>query len=223
MKSRSSMCTPAHTRSARPRPTSRRKPSTSLLSIRASAHPDAASHSGIRREAHSSLPITEFTPFWPEQDRLNVRELTNESLWLSGHSITFHGRDLFAPAAAQLAAELIDWADLGPPVLDVIRLPNLKAVQSRGGQWVGTILSVDRFGNVITNLPSRIGLSPGFAVTVAGHEIRQFRRTFGEAAPDELFVYAGSSGYYEIGINQQSAAERLGVVPGHPVLLAVSA
>jgi S-adenosylmethionine hydrolase len=163
------------------------------------------------------------TPFWPEQDRLNVRELTNESLWLSGHSITFHGRDLFAPAAAKLAAELIGWADLGPPVLDVVRLPNLKAVQGRGGQWAGTILSVDRFGNVITNLPSRIGLSPGFAVTAAGHEIRQFRRTFGEAAPDELFVYAGSSGYYEIGINQQSAAERLGVVPGHPVLLAVSA
>ena len=102
---------------------------------------------------------------------------------MSGHSITFHGRDLFAPAAAQLAAELIDWADLGPPVLDVVRLPNLKAVQGRGGQWAGTILSVDRFGNVITNLPSRIGLSPGFAVTAAGHEIRQFRRTFGEAAP----------------------------------------
>ncbi|HXE05508.1 MAG TPA: SAM-dependent chlorinase/fluorinase [Bryobacteraceae bacterium] len=163
------------------------------------------------------------SPFWREQDRLNVRELTNESLWLSDHSATFHGRDLFAPAAAKLAAELIAWADLGPPVIDVVRLPNLKAVQGQRGQWHGTVLSVDRFGNVITNLPSRIGLSHEFVFTAAGRDIRRFHRTFGEADPGEIFVYAGSSGYYEIGINQQSAAAKLGIAPGNPVLLELSA
>ena len=163
------------------------------------------------------------SPFWPEQDGLNVRELANENLWLSDRSATFHGRDLFAPAAAKLAAELVAWADLGPPVTDVVRLPHLKAVQGEEGQWRGVVLSVDRFGNVITNLDSGIGLSHEFVVTAAGHEIRRFHRAFGEADPGELFVYAGSSGYYEIGMNQVSAAARLGIAPGDPILLKLSA
>jgi S-adenosylmethionine hydrolase len=76
---------------------------------------------------------------------------------------------------------------------------------------------------VITNLPSRIGLSHEFVVTAAGREIRRFHRTFGEGGPGEIFVYAGSSGYYEIGMNQQSAAARLGIAPGNPILLELSA
>lgn len=163
------------------------------------------------------------SPFWPEQDRLNVRELANDGLWLSARSATFHGRDLFAPAAAKLAADLIAWADLGPAVTEVVRLPNLKAVQGRRNQWHGIVLSIDHFGNVITNLPSRIGLSHEFVVSAAGHEIRHFHRTFGEAASGELFVYAGSSGFYEIGMNQMSAAARLGIASGDPVLLELGA
>jgi S-adenosylmethionine hydrolase len=161
--------------------------------------------------------------FWREHERLNVRELTNENLWLREHSATFHGRDLFAPTAAKLAAGTIGWADLGPPVIDVVPLPILKAVQSQEGRWQGIVLSVDRFGNVITNLPSRIGLSPKFVMTAAGREIRRFHLTFGEAGPGEVFVYGGSSGYYEIGMNQQSAAAHLGIGPGNPILLDVSA
>jgi hypothetical protein len=153
------------------------------------------------------------------------RELQNPDLWRKPASNTFHGRDLFAPAAAKLAAGTMEWDDLGPELEGIVRLPHSKAVEERQGLWRACVQSVDHFGNVITNLPvARVPLQKAhFRLSAGGHTVDCFRQTFGEARRDELFVYAGSSGFYEIGINQESAAKILGTSPGDSIVLEIHA
>jgi S-adenosylmethionine hydrolase len=62
-----------------------------------------------------------------------------------------------------------------------------------------------------------------FRLSAGGHTVDRFRQTFGEARRDEVFVYVGSSGFYEIGINQESAAKVLGTAPGDSIILELNA
>lgn len=148
-------------------------------------------------------------------------ELSNDSLWLRNHSKTFHGRDIFAPVAAHLASGQARASDVGPPLNRPEMLPDFKPVQEGSGHWRGTVLSVDHFGNVITN----------FRSTEFGQELKgsfllenasELRGTFHGAKPGSCFVYFGSSGYLEIGMNQESAAERLNLRSASPVRLKVA-
>jgi S-adenosyl-L-methionine hydrolase (adenosine-forming) len=165
-----------------------------------------------------SLAIEETSPH-------RSRELQNPELWRRPASNTFHGRDLFAPAAAKLAAGMLQWDDLGPELEEIVRLPHSKAVEERHGFWRASVQSVDHFGNVITNLQvGRVPLQESrFRLSAGGHTVDHFRQTFGEARRDEVFVYAGSSGFYEIGINQESAAKVLGTAPGDSIILELNA
>lgn len=151
-----------------------------------------------------------------------ARELTNRALWLQEASVTFHGRDIFSAVAGALASGQARFDDVGPEMRDWVALPDIEARQTAANTWRGVLLSVDRFGNAITNFESaafgqlareRFQLRAGDAV------IDLFRRTFAEAARDEIFAYYGSSGFIEIGMNQRSAAERLGLRAGQPVTL----
>jgi S-adenosyl-L-methionine hydrolase (adenosine-forming) len=152
-----------------------------------------------------------------------VRELTNQHLWLPSPSATFQGRDLFAPAAAQLAAGNVKWEALGPHLKSCVQLPNLTPVAEFSGRWSGMVLNVDRFGNVITNF--RIGLvavdSKAFTLETNACIIQRFCRTFADSTTGEPFVYAGSSGYLEIAINRGNAASAIGVSEGDPIVLEV--
>jgi S-adenosylmethionine hydrolase len=126
-----------------------------------------------------------------------------------GH--TFHGRDLFAPAAAHLALGLPP-EGLGPevPVEDLVRLP-LKLSPGPTGE----VLTFDRFGNAITTL---LSAPLGGWVEVAGKRLRVLR-TFGEARKGEALAYLGSAGLLEIAVNRGSAREALGLREGMPVRL----
>lgn len=154
----------------------------------------------------------------------DVRELQNQHLWLPAPSNTFHGRDLFAPAAAHLASGSIHWMSVGPVVHDPITLSGIRATAEYQGRWRGMALSVDRFGNVITNLPVTLAPLGGkkFTIQTNAVAIQQFCPTFGDARTADPFVYAGSSGYFEIAINQGNAAEALGISPGDPLTLEVN-
>ena len=86
-------------------------------------------------------------------------------------------------------------------------------------------VSVDHFGNVITNLPvtlAALQLKP-FTLQTNANPIQRFCRTFAEVTDADPFIYAGSSGYFEIGMNQGSAADALGIQTGDPVTLDVNA
>jgi hypothetical protein len=153
-----------------------------------------------------------------------AREITRRGLWLEPLSATFHGRDVFAATAGAIAFGAATPEDVGPELDEIEILPELEPVETEGGVWRGRILSIDRFGNVITNFPSvRFPEIAGerFRLSIGPHEIRKFRKTFGAAAPGECFAYFGSSGYAEIGVNRQSAAETLGAAPGRHIHLRV--
>jgi S-adenosylmethionine hydrolase len=152
----------------------------------------------------------------------HVWELTNRRLWLDAVSPTFHGRDVFAPVAAALAAGKAKPKDTGWRCGDPVILESLEPAEIERGVWQGTILSVDRFGNVITNFASEgsgAALERGFRLEIGRHRVTAFHQTFGEAPPGQVFSYRGSSGYLEIAMNQRSAAERLGVGPGSSLTL----
>ncbi len=131
--------------------------------------------------------------------------VTNESLFLSEESRTFHGRDRFAPVAAALA-EGLALEEVGPAI-DGIATLNYEE-PSYGDVVRGTIVAVDRFGNVITDIQaSRIPFAP-FALHVRDLTIDRLELTYGDAAPGP-FLIVGSTGCVEISIANASAAERL--------------
>jgi S-adenosylmethionine hydrolase len=148
--------------------------------------------------------------------------LTEPRYHLSPVSATFHGRDIFAPAAAHLACG-VALEELGPsiPVSDLAVLPILMPQTQPGGGWRCTILHVDRFGNLITNF--RPHPHPhSLQVKVGEQWIEKIRRTFTDVAPGELVAYAGSNGYLEIAVREGSAAEYLSLGVGDPVQVEVA-
>jgi S-adenosylmethionine hydrolase len=124
-------------------------------------------------------------------------------------SPTFHGRDVFAVAAARLAAGAAP-ERAGPPVALAGRLPGAEAGAPR-------VVHVDAFGNLITDVPGE-RVPAGARVRVAGREA-PLARTFADVAPGELVAYVGSGGTLEIAVREGSAAERLGAGRGAPVVV----
>jgi S-adenosyl-L-methionine hydrolase (adenosine-forming) len=126
-------------------------------------------------------------------------------------SPTFHGRDVFAPAAARLAAGArLD--DLGPPVADVIR-GTAAAPRVVESAVLGEVVYIDRFGNLISNIPKDV-IRLGATITVGETTIGLVRRTFGDVAVGMPVAYVGSGGTVEIGVREGSAARALGVGVG---------
>jgi S-adenosyl-L-methionine hydrolase (adenosine-forming) len=157
--------------------------------------------------------------------RAVARELTNRNFWLDSPSSTFHGRDIFAPSAAALAAGAARPEDLGPVLSRIEILPGLEPKQIDEHLWHATILSIDRFGNAITNLKRdrfyHVSFTP-FTLQAGPQRVTAFHEAFGAAPPNVPFVYFGSSGYLEIGMNQSSAAAALELRPGDGITFRLS-
>jgi hypothetical protein len=128
-------------------------------------------------------------------------------------SRTFHGRDVFAPAAARLASGT-PLADLGPAVRDPVRLraPLLKV---EAGDLVGEVIHVDRFGTLVTNLP-REHVAPEGTVRVAGHDL-PLQATFADVPQGEPVAFIGSGGALEIAVRDGRADVVLGLSRGTEV------
>jgi len=155
--------------------------------------------------------------------------LTNQALWLDRVAHTFHGRDIFMPVAAHLAAgaeltEVGEEIDLG----ELITLPAPER-QVRDSTAEGEVLTVDRFGNVqltITGADAAgIGARPGGGVLLRSgrHQLTvPYRETFGAVPAAELVVYIDSAGLVSIAVNGGNAAQRLGLPPGARVSITAS-
>jgi S-adenosyl-L-methionine hydrolase (adenosine-forming) len=149
-----------------------------------------------------------FTPWLPGDQAV---ELAAPGYRLAHTSATFHGRDVFAPATAHLAAG-VPLDRLGPPLPEPVRLESPTPARGEDGTISGEVVYVDVFGNLITNIA---GVSGG-AVLIAGRELPP-RRTYAEAAPGELLALTGSEGELEIAVRDGSAAALLGAGAGQPV------
>ena len=125
-------------------------------------------------------------------------------------SSTFHGRDIFAPAAAKLAAGGKP-EDAGPQVVLRGRLGSPGS--DKKGRRPARVLHVDVFGNMITNIPAdRLPRGAGFRV--AGRQVAGLSETFESVAQGELLAYVGSRGLIELAIREGNAAEELGAGRG---------
>lgn len=169
-------------------------------------------------------------------------ELTAPRYRLPQVSYTFHGRDIFAAAAAHLAAG-VPITILGLPVHDPVTFPPPR-LQVTAGSVTGEVLHADHFGNVITSIGllmwsgDELSLAPAFqqagdagdkkqmrfkageaTVMVAGQEIAGVDRTYAEVEPGEVLALVGSEGHLEIAVREGNAVERLGLRPGDTVTL----
>jgi S-adenosyl-L-methionine hydrolase (adenosine-forming) len=157
-----------------------------------------------------------------------AHELANPAYALDSVSRTFHGRDLFSPAAAHIANG-VDLGELGPPIdpdalvrLDV-PLPELGTARIRA-----VVLGVDRFGNIALNLTrdhlDSAGIVPGMRVELGArgnHYYAVAARTFADATPGELILYEDSYRNVAVAVTRGSAATLLGVEEGSELLLQI--
>ena len=129
-------------------------------------------------------------------------------------SPTFHGRDVFAPAAARLAAGESVQA-MGAPLTDPVRVSPAAAVRA-GGDVIGRVVYVDGFGTLVTNVAA--GLLGGITeVAVRGEAPVALGRTFADVPSGSLVAFVGSGGTLEIAARDRSAALVLGVGVGAEV------
>jgi S-adenosylmethionine hydrolase len=135
-------------------------------------------------------------------------QITNPSHMLARVSQTFHGRDVFAPAAAHLAAGGA-LEDLGPPLASVIAL-RLPVPAQQGHRLTGIVLDVDRFGNLITNVRAeQLAHGDVERVCVGGAAIPGLSRRYDPS--HELVALVDSDGWLEVAVPGGNASERLGV------------
>jgi hypothetical protein len=130
-------------------------------------------------------------------------------------SPTFHGRDIFAPAAASLANEAaLD--TLGRPIKDPVCF-SIPRPAGEPGRITGEIIDIDSFGNLIINIPGD-GLGSRPKVVISGTEIA-FAMTYADVAQGSPLAYIGSLGFLEIAINMGRAAEFFGATVGSKVVV----
>jgi S-adenosylmethionine hydrolase len=161
-----------------------------------------------------------FTPIYDDAEKngwpMEFVHLTNEKYFLPNVSRTFHGRDLFSPVAAHLAAG-VPLADLGPAFRDPVRLSLPKPERTADG-WRAHITVVDRFGNCTTDLPAAAVTDPeNVTFRLRGREIRGLVPSYGHRQPGELVALADSEGFIEIAVVNGSAAQALGAQVGDVV------
>ncbi len=156
--------------------------------------------------------------------------LTNRELWLDQVAATFHGRDIFMPAAAHLAADA-ELARAGTEigVSDLVVLPAPERLV-RDSTAEGEVLTVDRFGNVQLAITAsdvaEIGVKSGGTVLVQSAHLRlavPYRDMFGAVAPGELVAFTDSAGLVSLAVNGGNASQRLGLAPGARVMLTAAA
>ena len=154
-----------------------------------------------------------------------VVELTERQYARPTISRTFEGRDRFAPAAAWLAKG-IELRALGAP-LTTWKMLDVPEPHVIGRQLSGSVLRVDRFGNLVTNIDRHsfdsFAAVGAIEIEVAGHLIAGVVDTYAEAEGGSACALFGSSDHMEIAIAGGSAAERLGLRRGAPVLVRLKA
>ena len=162
--------------------------------------------------------------------------LENTDYHLATVSQTFHGRDIFAPSAAHLAAG-VALAEFGAMLSDLVQLPvPLLAIEENF--IVGEVIHIDHFGNIVTSIGSlswldeaTLALQPRFGeaassihllvktatVKAGSHVVEGIHTTYSAVEPHQVLGLVGSSGFLELAVNQGDGAARLGAVVGDQV------
>lgn len=153
--------------------------------------------------------------------KVRTVRLNRPEYWLPRVSNTFHGRDIFAPCAAHLSLG-VSLEEMGEPITDWITLRFVLPTRRADGAWVGRVVHIDRYGNIVTNIaaemlrdvePSRV------VVEIAGKKIVGFKRAYADGAEGELIALVSSSWELEISQRNGNAAKTLGILNGSEVVV----
>lgn len=170
------------------------------------------------------------TPVLQEHGEEQIYLVTNTRYFLTPVSQTFHGRDIFAPVGAQLAKGLPINA-LGKPIdgTDLVRLNNLQPHITANGVVSGVVVSIDHFGNLISNIdwnfirdhfPAATQSSLRFYI--GDQAIAGLSASYDSVEPGSPLAIIGSRGYFEISVNCGNARQYFGMRQGDPVKVAVA-
>ncbi len=179
-----------------------------------------------------------FSYVWEAAPPSQIVALENPAYRLPAPSATFHGRDVFAPAAAHLARG-VPLTEFGPPITDPVRLPT-PCLEIGASAIEGTVIAIDHFGNAITSIgrlvwdSNLLRLDPAFGheqvamlhpayvrVHVAGRRLGPVRHTYAETPSGKALALIGSAGMLEIAVNRGHAARELGLTVGTAVTVSV--
>jgi len=157
-----------------------------------------------------------------KQDITCIHKLSNPQLMLPQVSNTFHGRDIFAPAAAHLLNG-VKPAEFGPKINETAK-PEFTKTTLKNGVLTGEVLHVDDFGNIITNInkkePTLNHLKSTVTVKLSSSELKlKLCKTYGETKPQEPLTLIGSHGFLEIALNQGNAATKFKAKPGDKITI----
>jgi S-adenosyl-L-methionine hydrolase (adenosine-forming) len=148
-----------------------------------------------------------------------VHRIENPDYRLPQCSATFHGRDIFAPAAAHVAlGNKLD--TFGAAIKGLSRIPVPEATMDAEDQLHGEVIHVDHFGNCITNIyEDMLGAHRDYSAQVAAQTLSPIHRTYADVTPGTPLALFGSTGHLEIAVSMSSAAKNLDLRPGSPVTL----
>lgn len=145
-----------------------------------------------------------------------VCQISNPLFMLSKVSKTFHGRDIFAPAAAYLAKGK-SLLEFGPEIHDYV-VPKFAKPEMRGNKLLGEVMHIDDFGNIVSNISvedlRKIGAKEGgfLSVKFRGKDLHlRFCSTYGDVSVGQPLALLGSHEFLEFSVNQGNAAEKLRV------------
>jgi S-adenosylmethionine hydrolase len=168
----------------------------------------------------------------PPYELPRAYHLVNPDYWLPNVSTTFHARDIFVPVAAHLASGAHP-ERMGEPVSidSLVTLP-LSAPRvsgsGRGTTVMGQVVHIDRFGNIITNLPDRL-LGPMLeeataapVVEIGDHRIFGLGLSYADVREGQAVALMGSEGLLEIAVRNSNAAQRMKIRAGDPVRIIVN-
>jgi S-adenosylmethionine hydrolase len=157
-----------------------------------------------------------------------IREITADHYFVKPRSGTFDGRDIFAPVAAWLSKG-VGFALFGEPITEYKKFEISVPVKIQQGALKCTIVYVDRFGNLVSNLTREqfkelldSSKKRRFAFRVGNHNISKISQSYAEGGEDELIAIFGSSGYVEFSVNQGNAAQFTELCAGKDIFLKVT-
>lgn len=178
-----------------------------ILAVRAGGHAFVAPDNGL------------LTPVLAVEGA-EVRTVEREELFLAGPGATFHGRDRFAPVAAWLARGE-GFVGLGPAIEDAVRL-EVPPPRREGAAIHGRVAHVDRFGNLVTDVPAEWLGDAALRVEVGGRATGLRVTHYGEIPAGETAALVGSLGTLELSARGESLAERWGVGRGAAVVVVLT-
>jgi hypothetical protein len=163
------------------------------------------------------------TPLIERDKNFRLHEIKSQIFRNERVCATFHGRDVFAPAAARLLLG-DDPRMAGPRVDDPVRLPPIQA-ENVAGVVQGRVMMIDHFGNAVTNVQQfgdEENAAGQFEMTLRSLKLTEIDSIYQEKPKGKPLCYWGSSGFLEIAVNYGSAAETYGIQIGDPIAVRFS-